>query len=186
MQLSDNFVDIFPLHIEVPGELARTEGVVSESSGFSSQRWLFWLKQLEQKQQLVKFMRLIKDYTSRHLTEPADALIAIMGLLQAWRKSTKLPAYFFRGFVIQRERSSTPPGEHIREIAPEVALTSAMGWAHVPNSNETIDPMHDGTSFQREQVPMECLVHSEKFFSAGSTPPLFEGESVRQYPNEKN
>jgi hypothetical protein len=48
IQLSDNSVNIFPPQVGMLGELARAEGVVPESGGFSSQRWLFWVKRLEQ------------------------------------------------------------------------------------------------------------------------------------------
>ena len=48
IQLSDNSVNIFPPQVGMLGELARAEGVVPESGGFSPQRWLFWVKRLEQ------------------------------------------------------------------------------------------------------------------------------------------
>jgi hypothetical protein len=48
IQLSDKSVNIFPPQVGMLGELARAEGVVPESGGFSPQRWLFWVKRLEQ------------------------------------------------------------------------------------------------------------------------------------------
>jgi hypothetical protein len=48
IQLSENTVDIFPAHVGMLGELARAEGVMPENGGFSPQRWLFWVKRLEE------------------------------------------------------------------------------------------------------------------------------------------
>jgi hypothetical protein len=45
VQLSDNSVNIFPAQVGMLGELARAEGVMPQS-GFSPQRWLFWVKRL--------------------------------------------------------------------------------------------------------------------------------------------
>jgi len=45
VQLSDNSVNIFPTQAGMLGELARAEGVMPQS-GFSPQRWLFWVKRL--------------------------------------------------------------------------------------------------------------------------------------------
>ena len=46
IQLSDNSVNIFSAQVGMLGELARAEGVMPESGGFSPQRWLFWVKRL--------------------------------------------------------------------------------------------------------------------------------------------
>lgn len=48
IRLSDSSTDSFPVHAGMLGELARAEGTVPENGGFSPQRWLFWLKRLEQ------------------------------------------------------------------------------------------------------------------------------------------
>ena len=48
IRLSDNSVNIFPPQVGMLGELAQAEGVLPESGGFSPQRWLFWVKRLEQ------------------------------------------------------------------------------------------------------------------------------------------
>jgi hypothetical protein len=46
IQLSDNSVNMFPVQVGMLGELARAEGVIPETGGFSPQRWLFWVKRL--------------------------------------------------------------------------------------------------------------------------------------------
>ena len=46
VQLSDNSVNIFPIQVGMLGDLARAEGVIPETGGFSPQRWLFWVKRL--------------------------------------------------------------------------------------------------------------------------------------------
>jgi hypothetical protein len=48
VQLSENTVDIFPAQVGMLGELARDGGVMPEKGGFSPQRWLFWVKRLEE------------------------------------------------------------------------------------------------------------------------------------------
>lgn len=46
IQLSDNSVNIFPVQVGMLGDLARAEGVIPETGGFSPQRSLFWVKRL--------------------------------------------------------------------------------------------------------------------------------------------
>lgn len=48
IELSQNSEDLFPAQTGALGELAQAEGIVPAHGGFSPQRWLFWLKRLEE------------------------------------------------------------------------------------------------------------------------------------------